>query len=268
MNAKDFLEAGQLTEAIQAATDDVKASPTSVEARDVLCQLLCFAGDLDRADLQLDTIGKQSPEAMIGVALVRQLIRAEKARQQFYSEGRVPEFLEEPTPVLQKQLEASICIREGQFDEAAALFEQAEAERVHVSGVLDGVEIEDLRDADDRTASFLEVLTSNGKYYWIPFEKIELVEFHEPEQLLELLWRRVRMIVRGGPDGEVFLPALYPGTYTDEDDKLRLGLATDWRGEETAVVRGAGQRILIAGDDGRPLLELQELTIAEPNVTS
>ena len=50
------------------------------------------------------------------------------------------------------------------------------------------------------------MLTSTGKYYWIPMERVEMIEFHDPARPRDLLWRRAHMVVRGGPDGEVFLP--------------------------------------------------------------
>ena len=88
------------------------------------------------------------------------------------------------------------------------------------------------------TASFFEVLTSTGKYFWIPLERVELVEFRPPERPRDLLWRPVHMIVRGGPDGEVYLPVLYAGSAADADDQIRLGRTTEWRGDA-----GAGSRL-------------------------
>jgi type VI secretion system protein ImpE len=71
------------------------------------------------------------------------------------------------------------------------------------------------------------------------------------------------MVVRGGPDGEVFLPALYAGAHAEADDRLRLGRATDWRAAPGEPVRGVGQRTFLVGDEARAILELNELTIAE-----
>ena len=268
MAPAEHYEQGQLTEAIQAATEQVKGRPTDTSARGFLAQMLCFAGDLERADAQLETIGHQRTEAALGVALIRQLIRAEQARQQFYSDGRLPEFLEDPPPYLRLHLEAAISTREGNHAQAAELLAQAEQQRPKAGGVCDEQPFEDVRDIDDQTASFLETLTSNGKYYWIPFGRIESIEFHSPEKPLDLLWRRVSMIVRSGPDGEVFLPALYAGSHAEEDDQLRLGRATDWRDGEEAPVRGIGQRLLLVGDRDRPLLEINQLTINQSDVAN
>ncbi|MEX0585354.1 MAG: type VI secretion system accessory protein TagJ, partial [Pirellulales bacterium] len=93
--------------------------------------------------------------------------------------------------------------------------------------------------------------------YWIGWDQMERIEFHAPESPFDLLWRRTHMEVKNGPDGEVFLPATYVDTPTAANDALRLGRATDWRGEEENLVRGVGQRTLLVGDDDRSLMEIQ-----------
>src|SRR5580765_4723217 len=101
MNSSELYQVGKLTEAIAAANDEVKKRPTDPACRGLLTELLCFAGDLDRADKQLDVIVAQDPQALPGISLFRQLVRAEMARQQFYQEGRLPEFLAKPPDLLQ-----------------------------------------------------------------------------------------------------------------------------------------------------------------------
>ncbi|HEY7311915.1 MAG TPA: type VI secretion system accessory protein TagJ [Gemmataceae bacterium] len=261
MTAQDYFRAGQLQEAIDACTAEVRQNPTDGSRRGLLCELLCFAGEYERADRQLDALGHQDPQIMTGISTIRQLLRAEQARQQFYSEGRLPEFLAPPSPWLRLHLEASIHLRERRPDEGAPLLADAETQRPRLSGICDGRPFDDFRDLDDLTACFFEVLTSNGKYYWIPAERVELVEFHPWQRPHDLLWRRAHMIVRDGPDGEVFLPALYAGASAESDDRLRLGRMTEWRGGDNEPVRGAGQRMFWIGGEERPILEIQTLTL-------
>lgn len=265
MNARELYQAGQLADAVAASLNEVKQKPQDPGARAFLCELLCFSGDLERADRQLDTIGQQSPEAMVGVALIRQLIRAETARRQFFDEGRIPEIIDQPSASLQKQMEASILYREGDVSRAAELLAEAEEARPRVSGVCDGQRFDDWRDLDDLIGGVFEVLTSNGKYYWIPVDRVETLEFAELGRPVDLLWRRVHMIVRGGPDGEVYLPMLYAGTHLLEDDRLRLGRATEWSGDEDGLVRGTGLRTVLIGDQDRTLLEIGQVEFDSPS---
>ncbi len=261
MDAKQLYAAGQLADAVAAAGEEVKRHPTDSGKRAFLCELLCFAGEIERADRLLDVLGHQEPKVAVEVATFRQILRAEQARQQFYGEGRLPEFLEPPSQRLKYHLEASIRLREENAAEAAKLLQQAEAERPAASGACNGRAFDDFRDIDDLAASFFEVLTSTGKYYWVPIERVELIEFHAPRRPRDLLWRSAHMIVRGGPDGEVFIPTLYAGTHAESDDRLRLGRMTDWRGGVGAPIRGIGQRTFLVGEESLSILELQELTV-------
>jgi len=266
MNAKELYQAGQLSEAIAAATDDVKRRPGDSASRAFLCELLCFAGDLERADTQANAIGDQDPRTLVAVSLLRHLLRAEVARRQFYEEGRVPEFLEAAPlpPRLKAHLKASICLREGRAEEALRLLESAENERPHVAGVCNGREFEDLYDVDPMSSSFFEVLTGSGKYYWVPMENVQSLEFRAPRQLRDLLWRSAHLTLHGGLDAEVYLPVLYAGSHAETDDRIRLGRVTDWRGGDGAPRRGVGRREFQVGQDELDILELQQITTKQP----
>ena len=146
--------------------------------------------------------------------------------------------------------------------------DRAEDQRPKVSGVCNGQPFQDFRDLDDLTSCILEVLTVKGDYYWIPIAQVESIEFHEPVRPRDLLWRRAHLIVRSGPDGEVFLPALYPGAAGEEDEQIRLGRSTDWRGGDAVPVRGVGQRTFLVGEDARPILELQTVTFDQQEQTT
>ncbi|MEO8340702.1 MAG: tetratricopeptide repeat protein, partial [Nitrospirota bacterium] len=96
MKAKELLEANQLSAAIEALTQDVKKQPTDTHLRTFLFEVLCFAGEYERAERQLDVIGHQNESAGIGVEVYRQLLRADKSRQRWFAEGLRPTFLLEP----------------------------------------------------------------------------------------------------------------------------------------------------------------------------
>jgi type VI secretion system protein ImpE len=264
MKAREHFEAGRIKEAIAAAVEEVRQRPSEAGPRWFLVELLLFTSDWERADGHLETLGRQDAKAAEQVAVLRQLLRAEQARQQFFTEGRLPEFLEPPSPALRLHLDASIRLREGQPAEAARLLAEAEAARPRPAGTCDGKHFDDFRDSDDLTACFFEVLTKDGKYYWIPTERVESVELQAPRRAHELLWRPAHVVVRDGPDGEVYLPALYPGAAAEADDRLRLGRLTEWRGGQDAPTRGVGQRVFQVGDEETPFLEIRSLTFDAP----
>ena len=259
MTPSELYQAGQLQEAVTAALDGVKKHPTDVQRRGQLCEFLCLAGDLERADRQLDLIGQQDPQAVVGLSLWRQLIRAATARHEVFTQGRAPELLGEPSDNLQLYLRALIALRGNQNKEAAALLAQAEETRPKLSGVCDGQPFADFRDLDDRLAGLCEVLTSTGKYYWIPLSRIRVLEIRAPQRPRDLLWCQAFMSVEEGPEGEVYLPTIYPGTAETNDAQLQLGRGTAWQESEHAVVCGQGLRMFLVGDEDRTILEMKHI---------
>jgi type VI secretion system protein ImpE len=257
MTAAELYREGKLQASIDAAIAAVKLKPSDLGARFTLAQMLCFAGDLERADTHLDAIASQDKDRLVVLGMIRHLIRAEQWRRQFFSEGRIPEVLAEPSPSMRLQLEATVAAREGKTVEAVELLRRASEERPAASGKCDGQAFEDIFDLDDLVGGVCEVLTSNGKYFWIPWANIERVEFRAAETPFDLVWRPAHMEVENGPDGEVFVPALYVDSYLETDDNLRLGRATDWRGEADNLVRGVGQRMLMIGEEDKSLMDVK-----------
>jgi len=265
MSPIEHFEAGELQNAIAAALAEVKSHPTDVEKRMVLSQLFAFNGELERADKQLDIIGTQSPDAAVNVAEFRQLIRAAQSRQDFYASGAMPEFLGEPTESQQKQLKASIALREGNLSEARELLEQAAEYGDTLAGVCDGDEFAGFRDLDDLLGTTIELLTSNGKYYWVPAERLISLKFLPIEMYHQLLWRRAEIQVQDGPDGVVHVPVTYANVNMELDDQAKLGRMTDWHATEEGPVLGMGQKTWLIGDSDRPLMSMESLSMATAN---
>ncbi len=261
--AHDLFEAGDLQGAIAAVTAEVKARPLATERRGLLAELLSFAGDLERADKQLDAMVRQDPDSVVGVALFRQVIRADLARHQIHRDGRLPEFVGPPPGHVQTLLQAGAAIRAGDVAEARRLARAAEDQRPRVAVRVGDVVFDDLRDLDDLTAGVFEVLTSNGQAYWIPIERVQRIEFRAPQRPRDLLWRRALLVVAEGPEGEVFFASAYvPPDGATLDDSLRLCRATTWVGEGEAPVRGLGQRTFLCGDRDVPILDLTTIDVS------
>jgi type VI secretion system protein ImpE len=257
--AGELFRAGKLTAAIEAANGAVRKNPADLGSRVLLAELLVFANNLERADTILDAATQIDPTVMIGIAEFRQLVRAALARRDHSRAGRVPEFLGEPTPALRLSLAALLALRAGDIEEAAQHAAEAEATRPRVAGRVGGTPFDDFRDADDLHAGFFEVLTTTGKYFWIPTERVASIEFHPPRRPRDLVWRRASVSVTEGPDGEVYLPAIYDTKNSDVSDELLLGRATDWSDPEKGPTVGIGQRVFVVGDDASGIMDLTTL---------
>ncbi|MBU6396575.1 MAG: tetratricopeptide repeat protein [Rhodospirillales bacterium] len=258
LQAADLFRAGRLADALAAATAAVKKAPTDLGCRVLLAELLLFSGNLERADVILDAAGQLDPSAALVVSEFRQLLRAETARRQLYRDGRVPEVLDDLEPTGQASLKALVALREGNLAEATAAVAQAEALRPRVSGTVNGQPFDDFRDADDLIPGYIETLTTTGKYFWIPVSRIESMEFHPPKRPRDLAWRRCSMSVKAGPDGDVYIPAIYFAE-GEPDEAHRLGRATSWS-EGEGPVRGIGQRVFLAGEEDLSIMQLNAIS--------
>lgn len=268
-DAGALFHAGQLNEAVSAANAALRKKPTDLAARVLLAELLLFQGNAGRADLILDAAADMTPDAALVISEFRQLLRADQARRQLTREGRVPEFLYDPTPAMSATLAARVALRSADPGAAARSIAEAEASRPLLAGDrAGGATFDDFRDVDDVCAGIFEVLTTTGKYYWIPAERVESIIFHPPERPRDLFWRRATMVVRGGPDGDVYIPAIYDTDAADLPDPVQLGRETDWREVAPGVTLGLGQRMFLVGDDALGIFELTELSFGNGSASA
>jgi type VI secretion system protein ImpE len=152
-----------------------------------------------------------------------------------------------------------VALRENQPEEANALLAEVEAERGETSGRYNGERsFDDIRDLDDATASFFELLTAQGTYLWLPFELVATVDFAPPKRPRDLLWRPAHFELQDGPSLDAFVAALYVDTWQSDDEQLKLGRATAWS-DAAGPVRGAGLRMYLVGDQDRSIFEISGL---------
>lgn len=261
MTAQQHLDAGDLAAAIAQVSEDLRKSPTDHSKRTFLFELLCCAGDLDRAGRHLDVIAGESAERAAAVMPYRILLEAEKQRRKVFAESLIPGLPQKIPDCVPLHLEAIRQVREKHYAEARALLEQAAATRTPQAGTIDGEPFEDLSDADDLMGPFLEAIV-NGNYAWLPWDSVELVVISRPRHLRELVWVPARVDLNIGPLGDVFLPALYVDSYLHADPRVKLGRLTDWRQDVPEIALAAGQKLLTAGERDWPLLEVRSIAFA------
>lgn len=238
MNASELYQAGRLDEAIVALGTSLRSDPTDTRRRTFLFELLCFAGEYDRAEKHLDVLASSGKEADMGALLYRSALHAERVRQGMFRDGETPPGAPAPRTV---------------------------------AGTLNGQPFESLTDADPRVGARLEIFAA-GQYTWLPLEHIESVRMEAPSRLRDLLWAPA--IVRTGPTfsgldlGEVLIPVLTPLAWRHPDPSVRLGRMTDWARSDSGVEVPVGQRLLLVDGEEFPILEVRELVIASANAAA
>ena len=169
MTAEEFLKAGHLSAAVEQLNHEVRSRPTDSQRRTFLFELLCFAGDCQRAERQLDVLGQQSATAEIGVEVYHHILTAEQTRHRLFSEGVQPDFLFPPPSYVSLHLEALHRLCNQQPAEAVALLEQSQRSQPPLRGSLEGQPFTEWRDGDDLLAPFLAVTMALLSISVIPF---------------------------------------------------------------------------------------------------
>jgi type VI secretion system protein ImpE len=231
MRAAELFREGRLEEAIEALGAELRDQPADTRRRTFLFELLCFAGNFDRAEKQLDVLARAGPDAEAGTLLYRGALRAERTRQERFEDGSA----------------------------------RAGSEAAAVSGSLNGRPFQALQDADPRVGARLEVF-AGGQYLWIPLEHVAGIRMEPPKRVRDLLWApatiRTGPGMRGVELGEVLLPALAPFSWAHDDPLVRLGRVTAWQELPDGRTAPVGQKLLLVDDEEFPILEVRELDVA------
>jgi type VI secretion system protein ImpE len=233
MNPQQLYKEGKLDAAIEAAGAQLREDPANTRLRTFFFELLCFAGDYDRAEKHLKILAEGGQEKEVGALLYYGAMHAERTRADMFKSGALP---------------------------------LAGGSAVSPAGTLNGVAFEEIEDADPRIGPKLELFAA-GEYMWLPFQHIRSIHMEPPKKLRDLLW--VPAKIRTGPEckdfelGEVLLPVLAPQTTTYPDDQVRLGRLTVW-GEVNGASVPFGQKLLLVDGEEVPLLEIRTLTIGPP----
>jgi len=109
-------------------------------------------------------------------------------------------------------------------------------------------------------------LIVNGRYYWVPFDRIQRISAEAPADLRDTVWMPVTLTWSNGGEAVGFIPTRYPGTTASTDGATLLARRTDWVDAGAETFRGLGQRMLATSDGDHALLDLRsvELDTAPP----
>jgi type VI secretion system protein ImpE len=264
MTATDLFNAGRLREAIDTQVAKVKDQPTDRAARLFLFELFLFAGDLDRARKQLDVLRYDDPRAVAAVDQYRAALDAETRRRAVFAGTEQPKVLAAAPDHVRQRLDALPYVARGEHAEARKRLDEANAAVPNLTGTLNGVPFDRLYDADERFATVLEVFGTGGVYTWVPLEQVQSITMNPPQAPRDVLLRPANVTLTDGVTGDVLIPGLYPNTHEHPDEAVRLGQATEWLGADGEVTRGAGGKLLLAGDRTVRLVEVLAVVPTPP----
>lgn len=225
MTATELFRAGRLQQAIEALGEEVRNAPLDVKRRTFLFELLCFAGDYDRAEKHLSILADSNQAAGMGALLYRSALHAERIRQQMFADEKFP---------------------------MAHMIPSRNISRAGGPGHSFG-------DADPRIGGALELFVA-GSYTWVALEQIARIEIPKPKRLRDLLWSPAVVTTtqeyKAMELGEVLVPVLSPLSWKHEDDEVRLGRSTVWVEDEKFGQIPFGQKLFVLDEQDIPILEL------------
>jgi len=240
MNPQELYRAGRLSEAIKALGAELRDNPTDTRRRTFLFELLCFAGEYERADKQLEVLGGAGPESEMGVMLYRSALYAERQRHDLFERGELPPEQESPN--------------------------------TDRNGVVNDKSFTYFADADPRIGARLELFAA-GNYLLLPLEHVASIEIPPPKRLRDLIWTpaavRTTPAFKGTELGEVLLPVLAPFSWRHSDEMVRLGRITVWEKPEGSEYQiPFGQKMWLVDDEEIPFLELRALEFKPASVAA
>lgn len=255
-----LIKQGELISATEYAITVLRDDPANADVRAVYIELLCVQGALEKADQQLDMMVRQHPDFLVGAVNLRQLIRAASARQDFYQAGMTATLFSEPDAMFESLLKLRLALKDQDIPQAIQFAGQLEALRSEVGFELNGEAVSQLRDLDDSLGGYLELFGTDGKFYLAKFSEIDSLQLKKPESLLDTVWRRAEIVLKDGPQGEVFVPMTYIDSFKVSE---RLGKDTSWQQIHEHLVTGVGQKMLLAGDEAIAMSDIQLLSLAQ-----
>jgi type VI secretion system protein ImpE len=263
MNSAELVQAGKLEEGLAALQTEIRAKPEDTRLRVFLFQLNCILGRWEKALDQLQVVASLNAETMLMAQIFRPVIACEVFRAEVFRGLRTPLIFGEPAEWLGLLVHANELVARGEYAAAAEsrakAFEQAPAS----AGKVNGEPCEWIADADSRLGPVLELIF-DGKYYWVPFSRIQKIETSPPSDLRDLIWLPAQVTWTNGGATVAHVPVRYVESEKSAVDSLRLARGTDWQAHPGETYVGIGQRVLATDTNEYPLLSCRTIELAAP----
>lgn len=266
------LQNADLASSLKFLQGEVRDNPSEPKHRIFLFQLLSILGQWERALGQLNVLRDLNAESLSLVQTYQETLNCEALRGAVFSGKRSPLLFGEPEPWMALMLESLKLTGQGNAVESGAMRDKALQDAPTIGGTLslfpaktaegqiavEPLPFEWIADADSRIGPFLESIV-NGKYFWIPFQRIRSISLEKVSDLRDLVWLPARFEWANGGETVGFVPTRYVDSQSHTDDHVRLGWKTVWNevGEGTYI--GLGQRILATDADEYPLTKIHKI---------
>jgi type VI secretion system protein ImpE len=269
MTPEELLKQGKLDECLKAVEALVRSKPADAKLRVMLFQVLAVMGQWDRAQTQLQTAAQMDAANNLMAQVCKQAIICEHLREQVWAGKRTPLVLGEPEEWVSWVIQAAAMTAAGQHAAAADLRARAFEAAPAVAGQIvvgddesPSVAFEWIADADERLGPMLEALV-DGKYYWIPWQRIALVKIDKPADLRDVVWLPANFVWSAGGQSVGLIPVRYPGSEKAANEAgVRMARKTEFI-EQGGFQHPVGQRLLATDAGEYPLMDVRSVRVGD-----
>ncbi len=266
MDAQVSLSQDTLEETLLQLQATVRSDPSNVKHRVFLFQLLAVMGQWDRALTQLNVAGELDASTLAMVQTYREALLCEGLRADVFAGKRSPVVFGKPEQWVALLLESLSLMADGQYSKSQDVRNQAFELAPTTSGIIgdssdpDSEKFVWIADADARMGPLLEAII-NGRYYWVPFHRIQCINIEVPEDVRDMVWMPAYFTWANGGETVGLIPTRYPGSEASEEKLIRLAQKTFWQELDNGVYQGMGQRMFATDVGEYPIMDLRQVTL-------
>jgi type VI secretion system protein ImpE len=258
--AERAVREGDLDVALSNLQEQVRKEPANADLRVFLFQLLSVMGQWERALTQLNVAAELDAKALAMAQMYREAIRCELLRADVFAGKRSPVVFGEPEQWLALLIESLLVRGTPRAHQAEELRQRAFESAPASAGSLDGTRFDWIADADMRLGPVCEAVI-NGRYYWLPFEKLSRIDLDAPADLRDVVWAPAHFQFANGGESVGVIPTRYPGSEAAADPQIRLGRKTVWTESAEGVFGGLGQRVLTTDTGEHAVMDVRRILI-------
>jgi type VI secretion system protein ImpE len=259
-SAEQAVRNGDPDVALKTLQDQVRQNPSDAKLRVFLFQLLCVFGQWERALTQLNVAAELDASTLAMAQMYREALQCESLRAQVFAGKRSPVIFGEPPDWMALLIESLLVRGTERSGESESLRDRAFEAAPQTAGSIDGQPFEWIADADMRLGPVCEAII-NGRYYWVPFDRLSKIDLEAPTDLRDVVWMPSHFQFANGGEAVGLIPTRYPESESSDDPQVRLARKTVWREEAPEVFLGLGQRVLATEAGEHAIMDLRTIVL-------
>jgi type VI secretion system protein ImpE len=258
MSEKKMLFSGTISGSLESLKQEIRKDPAKPELRTYLFQLLCIAGDYERAMTQLNIAADMDDMNKLMAGVCRPLLNCEALREEIFNGRHSPLIFGEPEAWIGQMIQALTLDGKKEHKAAKQMRQKALELAEPVAGTINQEPFEWIADADSRLGPILEIIVE-GKFYFTALSNIKKLEIAPPCDLRDVLWLPVSVVWKNDGQSVGFIPARYQGSVESKENAVLLGRKTIWNEVYKDVFWGLGQRMLATEKQDYPIMDVREV---------